>query len=201
MSFNLDVVPPSRRTTLSVIAGHFQWGVWDTRGRTTTSTSTSTTTSTRPLSNRTLGSVSVGSVTRLDPARLDVACLVMLREPVDRTISYYYERVYPSVKTKLNELSEGDLLFVMNEWIGSAHSRYRDEGLANTACRMMAGVNYRKGVFPNQVRCEPRPRSTSSEWEQTGSEARAFPPPGHLLPSACPVSDLHHCSLSSHFRH
>ena len=33
MSFNLDVVPPVRRHQLSVIAGHFQWGVWDTRGR------------------------------------------------------------------------------------------------------------------------------------------------------------------------
>ena len=108
MSFNLDVVPPVRRHQLSVIAGHFQWGVWDTRGRPQTASD-----SLAPVSELARPHAPARPPVRahtherehehereyeraLDPTPLGAACFVMLREPVERTISYYYERVYPS---------------------------------------------------------------------------------------------------------
>ena len=86
--------------------------------------------------------------------------LVMLREPVERTISFYYERIYQSweAMTKgkqramnLNDLPLEDLEFLLGHFYGSAWSRYRDEGLADTACKMLCGLNVHKGRTPEQV--------------------------------------------------
>ena len=51
----------------------------------------------------------------------------------------------------LNDLLLEDLEFLLGYFYGSAWSRYRDEGLADTACKMLCGLNVHKGRTPEQV--------------------------------------------------
>ena len=101
--------------------------------------------------------------------------LVMLREPVERTISFYYERIYQSweAMTKgkqramnLNDLPLEDLEFLLGHFYGSAWSRYRDEGLADTACKMLCGLNVHKGRTPEQVQQEAAERKAAGHREE-----------------------------------
>ena len=135
MSFDLSPVQPkSRREALSVIAGHFQWGVWNEPYREPYGRGADDDDSVAPPSvPSAVGGPS--SVTVVAPR-----VLVMLREPVERTISFYYERIYQSweAMTKgkqramnLNDLPLEDLEFLLGHFYGSAWSRYRDEGLAD----------------------------------------------------------------------
>ena len=155
MSFDLSPVQPkSRREALSVIAGHFQWGVWNEPYREPYGRGADDDDSVAPPSvPSAVGGPS--SVTVVAPR-----VLVMLREPVERTISFYYERIYQSweAMTKgkqramnLNDLPLEDLEFLLGHFYGSAWSRYRDEGLADTACKMLCGLNVHKGRTPEQV--------------------------------------------------
>ena len=69
----------------------------------------------------------------------------MLREPVSRTISMYYERIFPTMQVSLNELPLEDLSYFLQNFYGSAYSAYRDEGLVDAACKMMCSLNVHKG--------------------------------------------------------
>jgi len=110
---------------LAVLAGHFQWGVWG-----------------EPLFTAPAGLGRAAPVPRV---------FVMLREPVERTISFYYERVAPYTKRSLNDLAADDLDDLLAHFRGSAFSRWRDEGLADTACKMLLGLNVHKGRRPEEV--------------------------------------------------
>lgn len=104
---------------VAVLAGHFQWGVWDALPRSSTFT-----------------------------------CFTMVRHPVDRALSLYYERVYshPDVGGRLvNDLDAVELEWLLREFKGSAFSRYRDEGMCNTMCKMLLGLNVHKGRRPDDV--------------------------------------------------
>lgn len=46
---------------------------------------------------------------------------------MDRVISFYYERVLPHTQCRLNDLAVEDLEFLMQNFYGSAYSRFRDE--------------------------------------------------------------------------
>ena len=63
-------------------------------------------------------------------------CLVMVRHPVDRAISLFYERVFPRHdldfgNTVINSLGVPRWKFVLEEFRGSAFGMYRDEGEAS----------------------------------------------------------------------
>jgi len=57
----------------------------------------------------------------------DAACFTMLRDPVDRVISLYYERAYPFTNKAINDLDPEYLDYLMREFYGSGYSTYRDE--------------------------------------------------------------------------
>jgi hypothetical protein len=54
-------------------------------------------------------------------------CFTILRDPVERIISFYYERVQPFTGKGLGEIDIGELDFLMREFYGSAFGRFRDE--------------------------------------------------------------------------
>jgi hypothetical protein len=76
---------------------------------------------------------------------------VMLREPVERSVSFYYERVFPHTSRALNDLPGQDLDFLLAHFRGSAYSRWRDEGLSDTVCKMLCSLNVHKGKSPEEV--------------------------------------------------
>ena len=67
----------------------------------------------------------------------------MIRHPVERAISLYYERVYPREAPlggkAINSLGREEWNFILREFKGSAWGMYRDEGFENTLCKMMLG--------------------------------------------------------------
>lgn len=115
MSFNLEKHSVYDKSQLSVIAGHFEWGVWNDR--------------------TTLFPFSV-STPRI---------FIMFRDPIKRAVSLYYERLFPIIDKMINELSLVDLEYYLFQFKGSAYSVWRDEGFMNSTCRMMCGLNIHKG--------------------------------------------------------
>jgi len=57
------------------------------------------------------------------------ACFTILRDPIERVISFYYERVYPITKNNvtMNDLKPTDLEYLMEEFYGTGFDRFRDE--------------------------------------------------------------------------
>lgn len=46
---------------------------------------------------------------------------------MDRVISFYYERVISHTQRRLNDMTVEDLEFLMQNFYGSAYSKFRDE--------------------------------------------------------------------------
>lgn len=122
MSFDLTSIPDATRSELAVIAGHFEWGVWAERA------------------------FLAPSIPFVVPR-----VFVMLRDPVARVISLYYERLFPITETTINNLSSADLEFYLKNFRGSAFSAWRDEGFSDAGCRMLCGLNVHKGKRPEEV--------------------------------------------------
>ncbi|GMI21106.1 hypothetical protein TeGR_g3842 [Tetraparma gracilis] len=84
-------------------------------------------------------------------------CLVMVRHPVDRAVSLYYERLYPREDfggRKVNELEVEEWEWLLREFKGSAFSMYRDEGLCDTLCSTLLGRSLHRGVKPEDLQVE-----------------------------------------------
>ncbi|GMH97826.1 hypothetical protein TrST_g7074 [Triparma strigata] len=137
---NASKVNGGERDDLAVVAGHMQWDVW-------------------------AGEDGMKSFSGRTPN-----CLVMLRHPVDRAISLFYERVFPRDdldfgNTKINELSPTRLKFVVEQFRGSAWGMYRDEGFSNTLCKMLLGQNHFKGKTPSELNWEDIERADKAMME------------------------------------
>ena len=68
------------------------------------------------------------------------SCFVMMRQPIERAISLYYERVFPREdfgETFINDWDLEDWKWLLKEFKGSAWGMYRDEGMCNTMCMML----------------------------------------------------------------
>ncbi|KAJ8612761.1 hypothetical protein CTAYLR_010395 [Chrysophaeum taylorii] len=80
------------------------------------------------------------------------ACFTMVRHPVDRAISLYYERVFQRDDDlggrRLNDLQPDYFQWLLEEFKGSAFGKYRDEGMCDAACKMLLGLNLHKGRGP-----------------------------------------------------
>lgn len=61
------------------------------------------------------------------PSSLSPSCLTIQRHPVDRVISFYYERIHPFTLRPLSALDPSELDFLARNFYGSAFSKYRDE--------------------------------------------------------------------------
>lgn len=55
------------------------------------------------------------------------SCFTILRDPVERAISFYYERAYPFYQRAINDFTPQELESLIREFYGSAWSKYRDE--------------------------------------------------------------------------
>jgi hypothetical protein len=107
---------------VSIVAGHFQWGVWQT-----------------------LPSCGAGAAACNEDCA--VAGFVMMRHPVERVMSQYYERIYstatsPHFNVPLNELSEEALAELMltfrwGRWREDNAVVLVDEGLSDVYCRSL----------------------------------------------------------------
>ena len=135
MTFDLSSLAPEEAAPIAVLAGHFQWGVWDAL----------------PLLSAAAATTAATTASAGAAAPLPVACFVMLREPVSRTISFYYERIFPVTQLTLSEIAPAQLNGLMATFYGSAFSKYRDEGLEESACKMLSGANWHKGKTPEEV--------------------------------------------------
>lgn len=140
---------------VSVMGGHFDWNVWN-----------------NPFGDQ-VGSLGVtldasGAISTASEEQqkqkqqrehlwplVDPACLIMVRHPVDRAISLYYERVFQRTDEvggkMINELDLDYWKWILEEFKGSAWSRYRDEGLCDTMCKMLLSKSYHRGKFPEEV--------------------------------------------------
>jgi hypothetical protein len=103
-------------SNMSLIAGHFPWGVLES-----------------------LPSCTGGGC--------DMTCFIMFRDPVERVISQYYERIYNEeaqqfYKTALNNLTVVELSDLMKSyrwgrWREDGSAMIVDEGMSNVYCRSL----------------------------------------------------------------
>lgn len=134
---------------VSVVAGHFFWNVWD---RLPSCKEPNQTVAVEVDREGQAGNESTS--TGCAPS-----CMVMGRHPVDRAISYYYQRCYGSegcagYRRRINDLSPEEL-----EWI-TVHQRegregvdaagqpvlvVGDEGMSDATCRSLAGAKATTG--------------------------------------------------------
>ena len=133
----------------AVVAGHFFWGVW------------------RHLPHWNIAHItSLSSLEEEEEEEEEVPhLLVMGRHPVDRAISYYYQRCYQvehcrGYKRMMNNLLPGELLEIgLNE----RHGRFSpldpsnktivllDEGMSDAACRVLSGRRATSGYTQSLV--------------------------------------------------
>jgi hypothetical protein len=130
---------------ISVVAGHFYWDAWlqlPSFIEADPSLSAQGTASLTETSDHAHNEV---HTTGLSPP----PCLVMGRHPVDRAISYYYQRCYQSsdcvgFNRRINDLTVDELHFIaLSERQGKMKEdnvtiMIIDEGMSDAACRTMA---------------------------------------------------------------
>lgn len=150
---------PSSMKHMSVLAGHFQWGVW--RGLPAFS----------PQKRR----VRYGVGSSVNAAATGAAfnetdglvprvpsCFMMGRHPVDRLISYYYQRCYREVSCRLyqvrfSELSADDMyyivvLFRQAKYLADGKTlMFSDDGTHDSMCRASLGERTTTGVLVEDV--------------------------------------------------
>ena len=76
-----------------------------------------------------------------------VSCFVILREPVARVVSLYYERLFPVTGLPLSSFSEQELENYMVSFVGGGKDgrQLRDEGFSNGAVKALSTANVHKG--------------------------------------------------------
>jgi len=138
---------------ISVVAGHFSWGVWDAL----------------PSFN------SSGDAGDVSPP-----CLVMGRHPVDRAISFYYQRCYGSpscvgYKRRINDLSPEEL---KNVALVEREGKYKednvtmiilDEGMSDATCRALLNQKATAGkiVGKDEIVVPPMLSEDASDFAKT----------------------------------
>ena len=83
----------------------------------------------------------------------------MVRHPVDRAISLFYERVYQRDDhlggRRLNDWSVSDFEWLLGAFKGSAFSMWRDEGFCDQVCKNLLGLAINRGRTPAAVDALP----------------------------------------------
>ena len=117
---------------ISIVAGHFSWDVWKNLP--------SYFNSVKPANTTVATTEHVDSSQFLQPP----PCLVIGRHPIDRMISYYYDRIYKYSQVPLNNLTVDKLQFHINTF----HALFPrleknvwvivDDGMREGMCRAMS---------------------------------------------------------------
>ena len=86
-------------------------------------------------------------------------CLSLVRHPIDRAISLFYERVYQRDDhlggRRLNDWSVSDFEWLLGAFKGSAFSMWRDEGFCDQVCKNLLGLAINRGRTPAAVDALP----------------------------------------------
>ena len=157
----------------SIVAGHFFWGVWEQLPRWVAANSGKNVgnkeahTSSASSSSSSSSSSGIGGgggvIFGADSANASFSlsrpppCLVMGRHPIDRAISYYYQRCYQisdciGYKRRINELKVSELKFIADHERQGKLKRDNvtivilDEGMGDAACRTLAGEKATSGL-------------------------------------------------------
>ncbi len=167
----LDLPVDNSLKNVSVVAGHFFWDVWKALPSCEPSHAGLTTNETDDVS--TVNTSKRGVDTHASTS-CHASCLVIGRHPIDRAISYYYQRCYQlksciGYQRPINDLSVEQLEFVAIHERQAAYSEDNstllilDEGMSNAACRSLAGVKTTSGLQVNLNSSIPLPKSLSDE--------------------------------------
>eukprot|EP01034_Spumella_vulgaris_P021621 gene21621-27660_t len=139
----LELPPADSLGNVSIVAGHFFWDVW------------------KALPACRPGRFEDGLLSNAKQNTHDRSCqtspLVIGRHPVERAISYYYQRCYQlstciGYQRRINELSVADLEFIAIHERQAAFAENNstlvilDEGMSNAACRSLAGAKATSGL-------------------------------------------------------
>lgn len=137
-------------SNVSVVAGHFGWGVWEKLP----SYAAATAIAPADFDGRSSSSSGTGNggTQKGDAASTNSAippCFIMLRHPTARVISYYYQRVYranhPLFGKRLSEHTDADIDFIVTSMrhpsllADGTTSVITDEGMADAMCRTVLG--------------------------------------------------------------
>lgn len=140
-TFDLASIPERRRENIAIVAGHFDWQVLD--------------------------ELDVKDRWSRESGR-QFSCFTLMREPVARFISYYYDRVYKPCPFRLGELSAHDVQWIFDNFVfmwGSGKGKRGvpvveclqsymagkhgaiivDEGPADALAKLFSGANVNKG--------------------------------------------------------
>lgn len=81
----------------------------------------------------------------------DFTCLTLVNHPLDRMVSYYYERIFPKVKVNLSSWKPDALFATMSTFRLKAGltNRWHDEGAVNTTIKTICG-----SVATSQATCD-----------------------------------------------
>jgi hypothetical protein len=128
MTFDLSGLSASEKSNLQVLAGHFDWDI---------------------VEDEEMAEV-------VSEQRTVAQCFTMLRHPVDRAISFFYERVYPVVKKTISAYAETEdgpalLDLLIRGFVGTAQGLLRDEGMSDTLTRQLSSASYRRGMTPDDA--------------------------------------------------
>jgi hypothetical protein len=137
-----DIPANYTMNNISVLAGHFSWGVWRQL----------------PQFKRNLMATAVDGLRR---GHDTPSCFIMGRHPVDRAISYYYQRCYQiedcaGYQTRLNLLTTDQLRhFIISDRQGERRNKGNlsspifvlDEGMSDAGCRAVGNFKKTTGLI------------------------------------------------------
>lgn len=145
--FNLNSFNKDELRNISVLAGHFPWGIW------------SQLPSVREVNNN--------QKREIEDNKEIPSCFVMGRHPLDRIISYYYQRYYPISKISFNNLTSSELISLIQYFRqaltqDNGESVVVDEGIRNACCRALANRKTTSGQSIANVTIPP----DLTKWEE-----------------------------------
>lgn len=105
----------------------------------------------------------------------NASCLIVIRNPLDRVISHYYQRIFlerssPYYNISINEIQTEDLdnLLVYHRFARHEDNEEKkviivDEGMSNTLCRYLLNQKTTSGIYPQSGQSIPLPSELTIE--------------------------------------
>ena len=144
MTFSLNNATRLSLARMSVIAGHFEWGVWNDLPDFSSE------------KRKIFSDFDYTTVSRIP------SCFMMGRHPVDRVISYYYQRCYRESSCSYSgvlfgDLSREDMYHIIIEFRQVKYLddgttlMFSDDGVADSMCLAALGKRYTTGLLAEKV--------------------------------------------------
>lgn len=173
-----------------MLAGHFFWGIWNNLPS-CRDPGTKMSEGINPVEDKSSVSAAdkedliveqssgaaptpVDAVAKLPVSQCFPSCLIMGRHPVDRAISYYYQRCYQletciGHNRRINTLTPEELEWVVIHERQAGHAADNttivilDEGMENAACRSVTGLKATSGIVFQEGTRVPLPEPLEPE--------------------------------------